>query len=42
METLLCTPFEMMYCYLKGEYDKSKIYVINSKTTTEVIEQSYS
>ena len=37
METLLYTPCEVMYCYLKGEYDKSKINIINSKATTEGI-----
>ena len=39
METLLYTPYEVRYCYLKGEYDKSKIRIINSKATTEVIQQ---
>ena len=40
METLLYTPCEVMYCYLKGEYYKSKIYIINSKATTDWLVQS--
>ena len=37
METQLYTTYEVMYYYLKGECDKSKIYIINSKATTEII-----